>query len=398
MTQQRLVNRIRRLLASNRPKAKNTYNVSTGYTFQSTRQYHQTFRRDELVRKCITTNAYYATMTNGFETVLEGETPEDYEYVKQRIDSLNKKHNLDHVLYVAQINRGIHGVAAFEIVTGNIYPERLIPLRGDQLKPEIDSNWNLTGYTYQGVKNFYKPDDVLVFFNQQLGAEHEGISDIEPIQGICTTRHEILRENFGEIARSLWAPYVILKADTRGLAQDEAGRVIEELAEVARAGKSIAINEAVEATVVNLSPDIQGLCRLLEKLEEAISANFGVPRFLLGKPVETRATAYAELEAYFEGTVAHIQRYLKREVERQWYDRWTRQALMEEGVILEQGESLPVAVKHRWNPVTATDIYQMAEASAKLYGTHGMGPLGERLEKGWEMMGWDPSELKEASE
>ena len=147
VTQQRLTNRIRRLLASNRPKAKNTYTVSTGHTFQGTRQYHQTFRRDELVRKCITTNAYYATMTKGFETVLEGENPEDYEYVKQRIDSLNKKHNLDQVLYVAQINRSIHGVAAFEIVTGNAYPERLIPLRGDQLKPEIDSNtdqWHTT--------------------------------------------------------------------------------------------------------------------------------------------------------------------------------------------------------------------------------------------------------------
>ena len=398
MTQQRLTNRIRRLLASNRPKAKNTYTVSTGHTFQGTRQYHQTFRRDELVRKSITTNAYYATLTMGFETVLEGENPEDYEYVKQRIDSLNKKHNLDQILYVAQVNRCIHGVAAFEIVTGNAYPERLIPLRGDQLKPEIDSNWNLTGYSYQGVKGFYKPDDVLVFFNQQLGAEHEGISDIEPIQGICTTRHEILRENFGEIARSLWAPYVILKADTRGLAQDEAGKVIEELAEVARAGKSIAINEAVEATVVNLSPDIQGLCRLLEKLEEAISANFGVPRFLLGKPVENRATAYAELESYFEGTVAHIQRYLKREVERQWYDRWTRQALLEDGVKLVENEPLPINVKHRWNPVTATDVYQMADAAAALYGSHGMGPLGRKLEKVWEMMGWDPSELMEEPE
>jgi hypothetical protein len=65
-------------------------------------------------------------------------------------------------------------------------------------------------------------------------------------------------------------------------------------------------------------------------LEQAITANFGIPRFLLGRPIENRATAYAELEAYVAGPIAHIQRYLKREMERQWYDRWTAKILQDE--------------------------------------------------------------------
>lgn len=58
-------------------------------------------------------------------------------------------------------------------------------------------------------------------------------------------------------------------------------------------------------------------------------------------------------------------------------------------------EPLPVRVKHRWNPVRGADIYAMAEAASKLWGSHGMGPLGGKLEKIWELMGWDPAELEE---
>jgi hypothetical protein len=90
--------------------------------------------------------------------------------------------------------------------------------------------------------------------------------------------------------------------------------------------------------------------------------------------------------------VAHIQRYFKREVERQWYDRLAREVLLGEGVV---GEEMPVRVKHVWNPVRAADVYEMAKAVAALWGSHGMGALSGRLEKVWEMMGWPEEELSE---
>jgi len=166
---------------------------------------------------------------------------------------------------------------------------------------------------------------------------------------------------------------------------------VTKLAEVARAGKSIAINESVEATTVNLIPDIEGLNGLLDKLEEAIIASFGTPRFLLGRSVENRATAYAELEAYVQGTITGIQRYLKREIERQWYDPITRTLLKQEG---QPADPLPVHIKHQWNPVRVTDVYQIADAAAKLWGVGGSGPIGGNKEKIWELMGWDPSEVE----
>jgi uncharacterized protein YegL len=75
---------------------------------------------------------------------------------------------------------------------------------------------------------------------------------LEPIRAVLEARHSILREDLPEIARTLWAPYVILKADTSGLPEDEAEATITKLAEVARAGKSIAINESIEATLDEL--------------------------------------------------------------------------------------------------------------------------------------------------
>ncbi|MCK4318319.1 phage portal protein, partial [Candidatus Bathyarchaeota archaeon] len=318
----RLRRAMRSLTATQPPKAKNIHTTQThGTYYEGMDPDYRWFRQDELARKTITTNAVFATQ-GGFQTIQE---PPEEPLVKDKIDEINKRLNLDSILFVAQIKRSVYGKAAFEIIRdGEGYPTRLLSLQSTRIKPDIDENWSLTGYTYRGQKAFYRPEDVLYFTNLELESDRQGLSDLEPLRAVLEARHLILRENLPEIARTLWAPYVILKADTSGLPFDEAEKIVQDLANVARAGKSIAINESVEATVVDITPDTQGLNRLLDKLEEAITANFGVPRFLLGRPIENRATAYAELEAYVQGPITHIQRYLKRELEAQWYDRWTR--------------------------------------------------------------------------
>ncbi len=80
-----------------------------------------------------------------------------------------------------------------------------------------------------------------------------------------------------------------------------------------------------------------------------------------------------------------IQRYLKREIERQWYDRLTQRITGD----------YKVRIKHQWNPVRVYDAYQLADAVSNLWGSHGTGPIGGNTEKVWELMGWDPEELKE---
>jgi hypothetical protein len=384
------------------PKAKRYGETSTPTTsayYEGMPEDYRWFRQDELVRKCITTNAYFATLTAGFETVLETTLedidPEDYAHVKDKIDEYNRRVNLDQALFVAQVKRSIYGRAGFEIVLNqDETPAWLLSLQSARLKPRLSQSWELEAYQYEGRQDFYAPGEVLYFTNLGLEADHDGLSDVEPVRSVCRARHELLREDFPEIARTLWAPYVVLQADTSGLSGEEADKVVEGLAEVARAGKSIAVNESVKATVVDLSPDVEGLSKLLGHLEQAITGNFGTPRFLIGRPIENRATAYAELEAYVQGPIASIQRYLKREVERQWYDRWTLKALEDEGERVPEGGEPPVRVKHRWSPVRTSDVYEMAKAVAMLWGGGG-GVIAGRPEKAWTLMGWDPTELEE---
>lgn len=398
-----LVPSLRRLLhgAARPPRARRYHETTTPTTatyYEGMPEDYRWFRQDELVRKCVVTNAYFATMTAGFETVLEaGDGVElgDYAFVKEGVDEINGRVNMDLALFVAQVKRSVYGRAGFEVVLdGDGYPAWLLSLQSSRLRPNVGESWELKGFSYEGRDGFYGPEELLYFVNLPLEADWEGLSDVEPIRDVCSARHDLLREDFPEIVRTLWAPYTILQADTSGLSREEADEAIRELASVARVGKSIAINESVTPTVVDMTPDIRGLCELLGRLEDAVIGNFGTPRFLLGRPVENRATAFAELEAYVGGPVAHVQRYFKRELEAQWYERWTRRLLEDEGSPVPEGEKPPVKVKHRWNPVRVSDIYEMARAVAALWGSHGMGVLGGRLEKAWEVMGWDPSELE----
>ncbi len=377
--------------------------------YESMDKNYRWFRQCELVRKCVTTNALFAT-TAGFETELQAPgdvTPEEaearikkYSYVKEFIDSLNKKFNFDNVIFRSQIKRSIYGLAGWEIVLekANGPPAKLIIVQSDKLKPLVGKEWDLEGYKYTGIGTPYTPDEILYFPNLVLEADLIGLSDIEPIRGKAQARYNLIVEDFGEIVRTTWAPYVLLESDTSGLTPTDADTFLDTLKLAARSGKSLAFNRAVEATVVDMTPDITGLVKLLEKLEEAIQRPWGTPKFLLGKPIENRATAYAELEAYVQGPIANIQLFFKRAIEAQWYDRWTRWILKDHGVAVPEGEDLPIEVKHVWNPIRVTDVYEMAKAVAQLYGAGGMGILGDREEIAFEMMGWNKDILVKEEE
>ncbi len=344
------------------------------------------FRTSELVRKCTVSNAYFSSMSAGFETELQGVNPDDdlkqYDGLKKTIDMINKRVNLDYALFTAQVNRSIYGTSGFEIVPDDIdgLPAWLLPLESLRLEPGVDQNWKLTHFNYMGKPKFYAPEKVLYFRNLGLLADWEGLSDVEPIRDVCNSRHELLGENFKEIVRTLWAPFVIYQVDTSGLSKEEALESLKNLIPTLKAGKSTATTETVDVKLINMSPDLQGLVALLDQLKQAVLANYGTPRFLLGEPIENRATAYAEFEAYILGPITHIQRYFKRQIERDWYDPLTRKILN-----LADDVPLPVMVKHKWNVIRISDIFEMAKAVAVLF-SRGEGIIGELPEIGLDML------------
>ena len=138
------------------PKAKlygETSTLTSSTYYRGMNEDYRWFRQDELVRKCIVTNALFAT-TAGYETITEAENPDTYSRVEEKIDELNKKVNMDLALFVAQVKRSVYGNAGFEIVHED-YPRRLLSLQSTLLRPDIDEDWTHTGYTYKGKKGFY---------------------------------------------------------------------------------------------------------------------------------------------------------------------------------------------------------------------------------------------------
>jgi len=361
------------------------------------------FRQDELVRRCIVVNASYATMTAGFETELEslvklvGEEAElafqkKYQYVKDYVDAANRTVNLDKCLFIAQVKRSIFGKAGFEIeYAADGSPSWLLSVDSRKVNPDLDLNWKLVGYKYDEEHKWLLTENRFLYFaNLDLENDCEGLSDVEPVYLVCHARHNLLRRDIPEMTRNLWAPYVVLSADTSGMTAPAEDVFLDSLIEAAKSGKSIAINKQVTASVVDIQVNMAGVVALLEKLEDVIIRNFGTPRFLLNQTNVNRATSYTEFEAYVGGTLANIQRSYKRALETQWYPHLVQLALAKNG---ESGV-VPLKVNHNWNTIRSTDVLEMSVAAAGLY-SNGLGLLGEDPEIAYDMMGFDKTHLLE---
>lgn len=392
--------------ASSTPKIRHYTTSTPSETVSDTSlqpEAYRWFRRDELVRRCVVVNAGFASMA-GFDTELEPvddslsedqkkALAEQYKYVKVYVDQINKEVNLDNTLFIAQVKRCIYGKAGFEIIFKGTSPSWLLSLQSPKLEPNIDTDtWKLLDFKYE-VASQYQPEDLLYFVNLQLENDYVGLSDIEPVFPACNARHHLLKHDFPKITRNLWAPYAVLQADTVGMTDADEDTFLASLSEDAESGKSLAVNKAVTATIVSLTPDLNGLIMLMEKLEETIIRAFGTPRFLLCKPNENRATAYTEFEAYISGPIANVQRYFKRELEAQWYPRLVKAALTAKGFVGD----VPVKVRHVWKPIRASDVYEMATAVTNLY-QQGYGILADYPDIAFDMLGWDKKRLLEEQE
>jgi hypothetical protein len=129
-----------------------------------------------------------------------------------------------------------------------------------KLTPKKNKDWELTGFKYIGIKEGYDVDEVLYFVNTQLENDFLGLSDVEPIRSTCKARNYLLDKDFPEITRRLWAPYILLEADIADMADDDVTAFLKDLAKIAEAGKSTAINKSVTVQVVEFRINLGGLC------------------------------------------------------------------------------------------------------------------------------------------
>ncbi len=381
-------------------------------------KYYREYRRNFLIRGAVNTLAFWATK-EGFDTVIELLDPagmsdeqiaaalEPYEPLKDYIDQINARVNLDWKLRVAMIKAKIWGKAAFEIERDKKgQPIRLLALNSNFIMPLVDRNWQLRGFSYQGRGSlsdpFYQPEEVLYVTNNELEDDWTGISDIEPVVKEAQLDDKIVREDLTEAATTMWAGVVLWMLDIsklpQGITEAEIQTIIDDHVAAIKPGKSIATDNRWIAQVVDLKPDVDKLLAVMNGVERRILGNFGVPPFLLNVERErgtNRATALAELEAFVDGPITDIQRVFKRKTEDQWYGRLARQFLEGEGMIAK-GAPLPVAVRHKWREIRTTDWFQLIVAVTNAYA-QGMGFVDQK--KAYEMLRdgqatkFDPNEI-----
>ena len=360
--------------------------------------YYREYCRNFLVRGAIDARAFWATK-EGFETVIEDVVPgkiseEKKVELKAYVDRINGDVKLDNRLRLALVKAPIWGKAGFEIefqkkdapwIAGN-QPVRLNSLKSTLLAPKVDPDaWKLTSFEYNGKPDFYKPEEVLFFVRSEIDDDWQGRSDIEPILVESILDDRIIREDLMEACTTLWAGIAVHqlnleKAAKAGITTDEdVDKLMEDYRQQLRPGKHVITDDLWDIQVHDLKPDLGQLLAVSDKLERRILGSFKVPRFLLNIEAElNRATAEKELEGFIEGPVTDDQRWLKRIIETQWYDRLARQFLQ-----LKPEDPLPVRVVHRWRQIRTEDWLNLLDEAIKGYG-EGRGPLS--LPKFYELM------------
>jgi hypothetical protein len=324
-------------------------------------KFMKAYEEDELIKSCINLIAQFVTAA-GFETKVEPEDVEKAAELKAYIDQINAQVNLDNIIRIAIINAQIFGKAAFEIVYDkNKEPEMLIPLDPTQITPNISEDWRLQGFDYEGEELAYTPEQILYFAYNCLSGDLEGLSAIKPIYNAFEARRMILTEALKEACIVLWAGIGIHRLDTSGVdwTKEQIEQIIRQHISQIKPGKHIATTARWDIQIVDLKPNIENLIASLEYLDQTIIANFQVPRFLLGREKEVnRATAYAELEAFIKGPIQEAQRWIKRELEAQWYNRLAKKFF---------DAKLAVKVKHVWKAMQTSDFIELIRSVAEAY-------------------------------
>jgi len=360
-------------------------------TFGSDARYWEYYKSTGVLRKCINMVANFTTRA-GFETTVrclnEKDDPEKEEYqnVKRQIDELNRVVNMDEVLKITQLKRQIYGNAGWQIDgTKLLKTRRLIPLHSAYIYPQLDTKGDFTHIKYAYVKgNVIKTDRLLYFVNDQIENSVSALNGVSAIRSI--ERNIKIKKNLERdllyAARSLWAPIVIYSADMRGLTPSEQSTLKTDLKEDLRPGAIVVTNRQVESNVVQYNPDLNNLIRAMEKQDEEIIGNFGIPKALLSREkTMARATLEFSIRAFYESTIAAEQMYLKRQLERQWYDP----------IVEELGYADKIRIRHEWKPI----LDPQSDLIIALVRAYDAGVIGG--DEFFRRLGWELDRVPESA-
>jgi hypothetical protein len=376
----------------------------------------QYFITDFMLRRCVMAVSEYVIYAAGFDTKLESTMPPpagtdaktydekvlvEYGWVKDFIDDINKRVNLDEIIFSAALQMCLYGRAAFEILRDpKGIPVRLNvlevhPDKPNSLKPVVDEkNGKLKKYVIktQNGELTYRPDEILYFVNTDFEGAYMGLSDVIPALPSCIIRREMTKTS-PRIVKRTADPYVIASVDTTGFegTKTELEKSLNKIAQGMDSGENIVTNHAIQATAIYPNLNLETVSTYDKERGNEIAVTLGVPRVLVNEPNINRATSETEVKAFVNGRVAFKQRYIKRVLESPvWYGMLTRLAFELRGQPLNETQQAPVAVKQNFRVPDIDNLLDRADIAGKLYG-NGLGPLGVSAEQALKLAKlWTP--------
>ena len=376
-------------------------NVFAGYSLEdalargygTTVKYINYYKATGVLRKCTNMTGNFTTRA-GFETTIkcldDEDDPEKPEYkeVKRKIDELNRKVNMDNMLFVSVIKRLIHGRAGWEIVTDGTTGDiiRLDPLDSAYIIPRLDKKGEFSHIEYAWAPNNRLPHERLIYFVVDNFEKNDtsllGISPYRSIERNIKIKKNLERDML-YAARSLWAPIVIYQADTRGLTETEKNTLFTTLKADLRPGAIVITNSAVVSNVTQYNPDMNNLIRAIEMQDTEIIGSFGIPKALLSREkTMARATLEYSIRSFYESTIAGEQQYLGRQLEKQWYDP----------IVESLGYEDKIRIRHEWKPI-------LSPAADLILALTRAGQAGLiDVEKFFQELGWQLDKVPEQIE
>ncbi|RLI17757.1 hypothetical protein DRO54_11050 [Candidatus Bathyarchaeota archaeon] len=325
--------------------------------------YWAEYRRESLVRKCINLIAYF-TIHAGFRVAVRGGSARANKKLANYINKLIEDINLKDAIYVGIVGKMIWGHFGFEIVRntkGDIV--QLLPLNPpDKLLPKFKTNNVLSGFEFSpsGVPITYKPEEVLYFVETSLDSDMIGLSAIEPIVTPCQIKRELYND-LREAAKRLWAPIGVFQMDTS--ACDDIKEAEEALSKFERSiepGKPVVTNQTVQGNFFNAMPDVERIVRSIEKVDEEIMGNFGIPKALVARErTMNRATLEYSLVALYQSQIEGLQQYMSDELQKQFFH------LIRDEVLGDAGKN--VTVELVWNPRSSLELDRQFGPAISLY-------------------------------
>lgn len=280
--------------------------------------YHDVYEKVSLVRKCI-------NLLSDFSVAIGFDINSDSEEVEEEIREMWDRTNFPEIIKKAIKNREIWGCAAFHIVTdddGKI--NNFVPLHPDKLVVIIDPDtMEISGFEYTTVRQGkieLEKEDVFYVTKDSLFSSQKGVSSLESIKTTIKRKWN-LEKDMEQAAKRLWAPYNIFQYNTSYMKdEEEQKKEIKRFINKIGPGKTIVHNQNVEPNLVDMTPDLSALNTAIISADEEIIGNWGIPKALVSRErTEDMSTLEFALQAMYEGPIASIQQYFKKEIERQIY-------------------------------------------------------------------------------